>query len=407
MNKVINYSSYQTKKRYNVLANLNVFFYLGLIFIPFDNLFFAPSSGWATIAPFFFLFYILFNLNNQCFKFTKDKVTITFIFICLVILPGMVQGLFSEFIDSLGTLILGISFYFSLQIYSKSNPKRFKKNIFKILFIVYFFAYIYGIVSLIPSSGINNFFNLIEKRHYGNRLQFTFTEPSFISMHLYGVIFPFALFFKDKKMKILGFLFLITTLIFGDSARFYLDTIVAIGAFLLYKVSRYGLKYLFVFLLISILAGFICYQIIINFAPRILSIFENGIYSDNSLAARWFRINAIINGFDFKGLIFGYGLSNTWIPFNKGYYVAYSQYLNGYTVEIDALLNTRGSSFFCMPLRILSEGGLCYFLFVIMKMRSKKYWQYLLLIVWLYLQFDSYAFYAIWVYLFLIKERKI
>ena len=290
-----------------------------------------------------------------------------------------------------------------MKIFSNSTNTNLK-NIVLILFIGYLLSYLYGLISLIPNSSIDSFLKMVEKRHY-SRLHFSFTEPSFISMHLYGVIFPIAIYFKSKKLFALGVLFLITTLLFGESARFYLDTLIIVGLYGVYKMKQKGLKYVFVFLILGFLAVLSLYLIIKYTYPRLLSIYEKGVYSDNSLAARWFRVNAIIHGIDLKGFFLGYGLSNTWIPFNNGYSYALSQYDNSYLVEVNNLANTRGSSFYCMPLRIISEMGIFALLVCLFKLASKKYWFYFFIIVWLYLQFDSYAFYAVWIYLFIKGEK--
>ena len=38
-------------------------FAIAIALIPFDNLVIAPSAGWATIAPFFFLAYVFLNIK--------------------------------------------------------------------------------------------------------------------------------------------------------------------------------------------------------------------------------------------------------------------------------------------------------------------------------------------------------
>ena len=42
---------------------LNILFKLAVFLIPFDNLFFAPSTGWATISPILFFIYVFFNIK--------------------------------------------------------------------------------------------------------------------------------------------------------------------------------------------------------------------------------------------------------------------------------------------------------------------------------------------------------
>ena len=48
-------------------------FQLGLILIPFDNLVFAPSRGWATVSPIIFFIYIFINIKNISFVLNLEK----------------------------------------------------------------------------------------------------------------------------------------------------------------------------------------------------------------------------------------------------------------------------------------------------------------------------------------------
>lgn len=386
--------------RYTNSIDASLFFYIGLFLIPFDNLVFAPSSGWATIAPFSFLLYFLFNIKNFRFSYKNIIVLLIFLF------PGPIHGFFynsfGNVFETIVTVLLGVSFYLSLCVFSFQHKKTYKKKICRILFIAYLISFIYGILSVLPIEGINRLFSLIEKRHY-NRLSFTFTEPSFISMHLFGVIFPFAFYCKDKRLLFLGCLFLIVTLIFGSSIRFIVDCFVIAGLYLAFYCYKKGSFYFICFLCVSISLAFLIVPLLSMIYPRINEILNGGIYFDASLASRWFRMNAIIHGYDFSGFVFGYGSSNTWIPFQNGYIFAFNEYSNPFVDEIVGLKNSTDSSFFCLPLRVISEIGFIGFLFLIISLFDSKHSLYFLIIFWLYLQFDSYAFYALWIYIFVAK----
>ncbi len=406
MDNIVGFSNVKVNSSANSIeksTNCNFIFYIGLLLLPFDNLFFAPSSGWAAIAPFLFLFYALINFRIDRQLFSKPLFIFGFLVFIIAFFRGFASGLSSN-LQSLGTLILGISFYYSLIIFYEANKDK-KKILCYCLLVAYSIAYLYGIISLIPSSSLENFFLLIEKRHY-TRLQYTFTEPSFISMHIFGVLLPFGLIFRDKKIIILSILFIITTLIFGESARFYIDTIIIGVIFFTYYFAR---KKRFFLLAIFYILFILLAYLIINGDPnsnRLSYIIQKGLYADNSLAARYFRINAIMQGMDTEGYLYGYGLSNTWIPFNNGYASAYKVLTNTYMGEIDSLYGTTGSSFYCMPIRILAEFGLPILCILLIKLFDKKTIVFFIIILYLYIQFDSYAFYTIWIYLFLVREKK-
>lgn len=386
-------------------TNLEILFIMGVLFMPFDNLFFAPSLGWATIAPFFFFGYTLFNIEHIGRYFKKNTFLIIVFLLVLGFLRGLMYSSMSSVLETLGTITLGMCFYFSMCIYENAYGEKAGMMICKYLFIAYSASYIYGIISMIPAESVRNIFRLLEKRYYP-RLHYSFTEPSFMSMHIFGVMLPFAIYYNDSRLKKLGIVFLITGLLFGNSARFTLDCLIVGMIIIAYYMFNKGVKYFLGFLIVLFVVIPCLYYYLTSGSNRLSTILMLGVYSDNSLAARWFRINAISHGFDLMHFLFGYGISNTWIPFNNGYNYAYEHYLNGYLIEVLAIKGTHSSSFFCMPLRIISEFGIIVFTYIGKKLFDKKYWYYLLIVFWLYTQFDSYAFYALWIYIFLIINSK-
>lgn len=398
MNKVINKTMYRR-------TNFEFLFILGLLFIPFDNLFFAPSAGWATITPFFFFGYSLVNYK-KCFRLINKKLfLIVFLLLSYASFKGIIFSSLSGVVETLGTLLLGISCYFSFCIFENAHKDRTGRIICKYLFIAYSISFIYGLVTLIPSAAIDNVLRILEKRYY-SRLHFSFTEPSFVSMHLFGVILPLSLYFKNKRLRNLGILFFITTLIFGESARFLLDTFVVASIYIAYMLFKKNPIYMILFLILICVGMPTLYYYLNSSGRRLARIIQLGVYSDNSFAARWFRINAIAHGFDLQHFFTGYGLGSTWIPFNNGYDQAFSLYKNGYLVEVLAIKGSHSTSYFCLPLRIISEFGVVAFIYFITKIYNKKNWYYFFIILWLYVQFDSYAFYALWIYLFINRRKK-
>lgn len=54
--------------------NNDIIFSIGIFLLPFENFFFAPSSGWATVTPIIFAIYILFNLDiRKMIEKAKDE----------------------------------------------------------------------------------------------------------------------------------------------------------------------------------------------------------------------------------------------------------------------------------------------------------------------------------------------
>ena len=398
------------KTQYNIDEFI---FYLGIFFIPFDNLFFAPSFGWATIAPIILFCYVLLNLRYVSLNY-KTAIVILVIVIFSLLNYGSFTPTIEGIIDCLSAICLGTTFYLSINIFfirKKNSPKKF----LRILFVAYCIAFCYGLISLLNISIFESFRMFFEKRYYPGRLQYTFTEPSFISMHLYGVILPCIIIFKKnsreiRKLKILLVCYILVTLLFGSSARFYLDTIVVL-IFLFIKwylgIKKFSKK--IVCIGVSAIVLFIG-VIAISRLDRFQSILTLGIYADASLASRFFRINAIIKGLlkDPLHALFGFGVGNTSYPFNMGYEDAVVEYQNAYLGEVLGLKDTTTTSFFCGHLRIIADMGIVFYIPLILLLWKKSKGNRLLffIVLYLYIQFDSYAFYTVWLLLFYGRLEK-
>ena len=68
--------------------NNDIIFLIGIFLLPFENFFFAPSFGWATVTPIIFAIYILFNLDiRKMIEKAKDEKAkkIFLVFILLIL----------------------------------------------------------------------------------------------------------------------------------------------------------------------------------------------------------------------------------------------------------------------------------------------------------------------------------
>jgi hypothetical protein len=327
-------------------------------------------------------------------------------------------------IEDLNTLALGCLFYLSLYIRYIIYKNDMKKDV-KILIFAYFLSFAYGVVKFIAlkfSVGfVLSIFHLIEKRYYA-RLAFSFTEPSFISLHVAGVLYLTYLATKDKLLKkklvILMSLFCALTLVSGDSARFLIDFIVILTLIIakLFVKKKIKLsKKIAVLVIIIIISSGLALQIKGNSrVTKMLSgnTFTEMIYSDPSLAARYFRINSSIIGYEKEPIraLFGAGLGNSYYFLHYGFYDALQQYTNAYTSEVAALADSKENHLFCMPIRLISEIGLFWFSAILILIfakviKNKENIFDLLIFLYLYIQFDSYAFYTFPLYLFILDYR--
>lgn len=403
---------------------------LGLMSIPFDNLFFAPSAGWATISPILFFIYNIFNLRKTLIIMTKKEyklVILIYILFMYSFILYILNGIrVSNLFGGLQTIALGFSFYIALINRYVINKNNFDNDM-NILIKSYMISFMYGLIKYI-SLAINlniliQLFELLEKRSY-SRLAFSFTEPSFIAMHLFGIILPIYFITKSiklkRKIKIVGFAFLVLTLISKSTTRFILDTVVisiiCIIYYLFSKKIKIKTKIIYIYALVLV-SFFVIPITFINLNEnktdsRISKIISEGIYADASLASRYFRINASVHGYKNMPLklIFGAGIGNSYVFFDSGYDNAFNEYKNPYVLEILNLKNKYVDQLYSMPIRLISEFGLLVtFLICILIIRMIYVYKgnilIFMIISYLYIQFDSYAFYSIWIYIFYIKYK--
>lgn len=394
---------------------MDVLFRIALFLIPFDNLFFAPSTGWATVAPLFFFGYALLNYR-LIIKYLKSEKYIIQLFLFAAFYTALLwcmNGLTVQAaVDSLQTMVLGVSFYFALVIRYGSGNKIDKDA--KVLITAYGCSCIYGVIWLISKSFFPGFFVLfhaLEKRHYA-RMCFSFTEPSFISIHIIGVLLLFSYFVHDinlrKRIYKLSFLMLAFAMIFGGSARLLIDLVVLIvllGIKYLIKNKKYIIRNALIVLL-SMGAVFMLF----NQSARMQTILENGVYADPSLAARFFRLNAYMKGAkdDISSAILGSGVGNVYVVFQEGYDEAYEEFSNGYKEEVLSLKDTWDIQVYNLPIKVMAEFGGVFAIVLaaclLLNLKKKKVDICVILsILWLYFQFDSYAFYSLWILVFLGK----
>lgn len=409
-------------------------FIIALISIPFDNIFIAPSSGWATISPIVFFIYLVFLfINNSALVFKAIKRNIKlFSLIYFLALYGTLMALInnlnlSNLIDTFIGLALGTSIYISFYCRYVLQKKSFEGDI-KFLYYAYIASMIYGILKYIALEKVSSMqvvFKFLEKRYY-TRNGFSFTEPSFMSIHLYGVILLIITNIENKKIKrnwiIMLVIYIILGLSIGGSSRFIVDSLTMsflLVIYILIKSIEHKRFYITFILLITIsifsaitTIDFSKMQSENSSVQRIIDIANKGLYADASLGSRIFRIEAQMEGYKKEPIkaLFGAGIGNSYQFVQSGYSSVRHKWIDPYTWEVDGLEFSTETSFFCMYTRLISEFGFISFI-IIMILLIAFHTKYrgsllaLLVIFNLYYQFDSYMFYSIWIYLALTIRR--
>jgi hypothetical protein len=404
-------------------------FLLACFFLPFENFFFAPAGGWAAITPLIFFVYLLWNINylGKCLGKYYKLLLVIAIVVVITLINILFMNQYAEqamvrFVNTLISLGLGVVTLFSLDIYFLQKGNGIKK-IEKVVLAAYSITFVIGVLQFITIKfnvqALYDFFGMITKRNYlgGNRVQYFFTEPSFIGMHMFGVLLPIYILGKNKKIRNIIILYIIASVMFGCGVRIVVDTLAVVMCFLFFKIDFRKAK-IMIMIVISCAILFIGANYVYQNNVRVQNIVSQGVYADGSFASRWFRINASVRGYleHPYHMLVGYGLGQEVIPLKYGYYDARNDYRNSYMLEIIGLENgekeTDESVSFCLYIRIISEcGGIVFLIFLNYLLRLYKHlndakWKALFIsILYLYVQFESFAFYSIWLLVVFVQVK--
>lgn len=406
------------KKRQKWL-NPELIFYIGVFFLPFENFFFAPSAGWAAISPVIFAIYILLNLKRVFRAIVKLKNIILF-FVFAVILGSLTAFLNNvsllDYVNAFIPLALGAISLFSFYIFY--DKKKDLKTVVDLVVIAYAICAVIGFFEYLTirsgNTAFRDWIGTFMKRNYlleggTGRAQFFFTEPSFIGMHIFGILLPLFWLSRRKDLLFVIFLFLFESVYFGVGVRVIVDfAVVAMLYFGYLLIIHKKAKFIPLILLVLGLG----FSYVYNNNLRIQKIVKDGIYADGSLASRYFRIQSSAIGYTKapgKTLV-GFGLGNAIEPIHLGYDEAASSYTSSFTREVDAL-DYRKTDFhddsvaYSLYFRFISEFGLIMTLIAIIYLvkitkesRLPQRWLYLAIILYIYIQFESLGFYALWLF---------
>ena len=398
--------------------NTELVFYIGIFCLPFENFFFAPSAGWAAITPVILALYILLNYK-VLFQTLLNLRRIIGFFVFAIMLGSITAFLLNvnttNYINSFVPLALGAISLFSFYIFYEK--KKDLKKVVDLVVISYAICAVIGLFEFLAirlnNDGFVDWLSHFFKRDYlaeNSRVQFFFTEPSFIGMHLFGVLLP--LFWLSRRKDLLFILLLIAfeAIAFNSGIRVMVDIIVvAIIYFTYLLIIHKKAKYIPLIVLIIALSFSYFYQ---N-NDRFRKIADYGIYSDGSFATRYFRVQSSVIGY-FKTpaqAIVGYGLGNSIYPIHKGYEEAREAYTSTYTREVDDLDNKSVTFYddsvsYSLYTRMISEFGLIMTIVAIIYLAKltkssllPQRWLYFAIILYIYVQFESLGFYALWLFI--------
>ena len=398
--------------------NSELVFYIAIFFLPFENFFFAPSAGWAAITPIILAVYIILNYKHALKGLLKLRKILYFFIACVIL------GSITAFINNVGIIDyvnsfvpLGLGAVCLLSFWIFYDKEKDLNKLISLIVLSYSICIVIGLAEYLSvkleNTAMQNWLASLMKREYlvsNGRVQFFFTEPSFIGMHLFGILLPLYWLSRRKDLLFVLVLFIIAAIAFNSGVRVFIDIAIVAIIYFIYLLAIHK-KLLFIPLILLVLGLGFTYSY--NSNIRIKKIVDDGIYADGSLAARYFRIESSIIGYTKSPaqMITGFGLGNAIKPVHLGYDEAREEYKSTYMREVDALDKERtdfhdDSVAYSLYIRFISEFGLimtivaiAYLIHITRNSRLPQKWLYLAIILYIYIQFESLGFYAIWIFI--------
>lgn len=403
---------------------MNSLFYLGVFFIPFDNLAFAPSKGWAAIAPLFFFTFALLKTvaspRSGGLVPSRPQAIGILCFACATLTAWTINYLEPDkLFQSSSRLVLGISFYVALRHIDDADGKWLRRSLM-LLTAGYAIALALGglqFMRIVGGPDVMSLYDQMSKRVYLDRVQFTFTEPSFIGVHLLGVVFFFVRmtrFYPGRAFRISPLLYIsaliaLIGIVSGSSLRLLIDLAFLVVLLMARNFTRFNLRKGAIAVGVLGVLFWLAPAGLLERLNRMTDTTETST-PDVSAEIRKFRANAVLSELkaDPATALFGAGFSNIWLVFSRGYSTAYEEYKGAVFDEVDGLKDNPESSIYNMHLKLMGELGVLGYIAILLALFKRRLAFEYAVILWLYLQFDSYAFYPVWIYLFMnYKDRRL
>lgn len=414
----------------------DLLFYLALVLLPVDGTVAGISLPyWTPLSPWFFLAYVIANwrLFGRVFRRYAAFMLLPALLVLTSVYGWTTVGFHAvAAAKSVGSVVLGLACLASLEIALRIKRLDWRPMV-TVLVAAYSFAFLVGVLQWAGIrwgiTGIKDFFARLMYRNYTwQRPQFLFAEPSYIGMHLYGVLLPVYWLTHDRRVAVLIPVFAAGAILMGAGTRIVIDTVVAVFLWLIASLNfrRRGAT-------IGAVAGVTAVGVAgvaaVFLDPRLNRLVSDGLLKgDGSMSARIFHALAPAWAWkhDFWHLMFGWGAGNISSAVKAGYWGARRWYdARGGLIndEIRGLVNPPVDTFTMsgyvsavteFGFTILFLVAVLTFIYGIIHQswnRIALCWG--ILTAYLYLQFESYAFLAlplfIWgvTYLGKWKRRKI
>lgn len=286
-------------------------FLLALLTLPVDGTilgFYQPF--WTPISPWLFMTYALMNprlLRRAVHRYAP----LLLVPVLLIYLSGAGWGMYG--MHPLAVLmslfgVFAVPFTVcALDIAFVSKQLSWSASI-RIILIAYWFAFVVGVIQWLAIHGnisvLQEFFGRLMYRSYvtsdshwisnGVRPQFLFAEPSYIGMHLFGILLPLMWLMRNrdsiyaKRLRNLIIVFIVGSLVMKTGTRIVLDCLVAMVVVIIMSIHWHGRKNCvhdilrFIIVMIATLASF-------GINSRLNSIVSKGLEGDGSFLGRVYQ----------------------------------------------------------------------------------------------------------------------
>lgn len=396
----------------------DLLFYAALALLPVDGTVTGiPLPFWTPLSPWFFLAYTL--VNWRAWRAVARRYLPFVLFPLLLILTSLygwttigIHGWAAA--KSLGSVILALACLASLE-----TALRIKKLLWRpmvgVLISVYWAAFAVGMVQWAGVQwhvrGVEQFFSRLLYRPYTwTRPQFLFAEPSYIGMHLFGVLLPVYWLTRDRRLAVLIPVFACGAITMDAGTRIVVDTVVA-GVLWMIADINFRRRGATMAVVGGLSAAAVGAAAAVFLDPRLNRLASDGLLKgDGSMSARIFHMLAPAWAWkhDLWHTLFGWGAGNISTAVRTGYWGARRWYdARGGLVnmEIRGLVNPPVDTFtmsayvsFVTEFGALALGLLALLVVVWTSVNhawTRKTVCWLVLVAYLYVQFEAYAFYAL------------
>lgn len=419
----------------------DVLWYAALALLPVDGTVWGVQMPyWSPIAPVLFLLYAACNarLLPRAAVMVPFALPLTALLLCVSAFGWITVGVNLVYLPrTLLALLFALATLASM-IVAWSLKRLSLKAAVTVLVAAYAVAFAFGVFTWLveprhplDSPGVRRqLMDLYLRQYFVVRPQFLFAEPSYIGMHLFGVLLPMFWVTRDRRLPVLVAVFAIGALAMGSGARIAVDTA---AAGLLWAVAACPWRRVWRDLRLRVaacgaaVAAVGAAALVVATQPRIRALFSDGFLAgDASMSARVFRSVAPLSAawHDPAHLLLGFGAGNIATAMQRGYaatYVWFTGHHGMVTDEIRQLAAPMGASdnragnVFTMNAyaSFVTEFGLVLFVaavaLIIRHVTVHHAWNvvtacWLLLLAYLYLQFEAYAFPALPLFLWATSQ---